>query len=44
MQELKVLMAKHGGVFINYPTPTNHTHIICSNLTDAKIKQFEKAR
>ena len=43
-QEIKALMAEHGGVFVTYPTPSNHTHIICNHLTAAKVKQFERSR
>jgi hypothetical protein len=43
-QELKQIMALHGGRFINYYTRDTVTHIICSNLTDAKVKIFERER
>ncbi len=44
MQELKRLMALHGGGFQLYPTRSNITHVICSNLPDAKVKQYERER
>lgn len=37
-------MALHGGRFENYYSRSTVTHIICSNLTDAKVKIFEKER
>jgi hypothetical protein len=43
-QELKQIMALHGGRFVNYYTRDTVTHIICSNLTDAKVKIFERER
>ncbi|GAB4820844.1 hypothetical protein N2152v2_007890 [Parachlorella kessleri] len=43
-QELKRLMALHGGGFQIYPTRSNITHIICSNLPDAKVKHYERER
>ncbi|KAK9805394.1 hypothetical protein WJX73_010812 [Symbiochloris irregularis] len=43
-QELKLLMAQHGGSFENYYYRDQVTHIICSNLTDQKIKHFHKER
>lgn len=43
-QELKLLMAQHGGRFEVYYYRDRVTHIICSNLTDAKVKQFHKSR
>lgn len=42
--ELKVIMAKYGGMFHNYYSRRAVTHIVCSNLPDAKIKQFEQER
>jgi DNA repair protein REV1 len=42
--ELKQLMATHGGRFENYYSRSTVTHIICTNLPDAKVKQFEKER
>lgn len=44
LQELKQIMALHGGRFENYYHRSRVTHIICSNLTDAKIKAFAKER
>lgn len=44
MQELRQLMALHGGRFENYYARDRVTHIICSNLTDAKIKAYAKER
>lgn len=43
-QELKHLMALHGGRFNNYYSSSTATHIICSNLPDAKVKQYESER
>ena len=43
-QELRQLMALHGGRFENYYARDRVTHIICSNLTDAKIKAYAKER
>lgn len=37
-------MLLHGGCFENYLTRARVTHIICSNLTDAKIKQLAAER
>jgi len=37
-------MALHGGRFENYYYRDRVTHIICSNLTDAKIKAYAKER
>lgn len=37
-------MALHGGRFVNYYSRDTVTHIICSNLTDAKVKIFERER
>jgi nucleotidyltransferase/DNA polymerase involved in DNA repair len=42
--ELKQIMAVHGGRFENYYSRSTVTHIICTNLPDAKVKQFEKER
>ncbi|QDZ23442.1 DNA polymerase IV [Chloropicon primus] len=42
--ELKELMIQWGGGFENYFSNTRVTHIICSNLTDAKLKQYQKER
>lgn len=44
VQELKLLMAIHGGYFENYYSRDRVTHIICSNLPDAKVKQFQRER
>ena len=43
-QELKQLMAVYGGTFDTYYSRQRVTHIICSHLTDAKVKLFAKAR
>lgn len=43
-QELKHLMSLHGGNFQNYYSRSTVTHIICSNLPDAKIKHLEKEK
>lgn len=37
-------MALHGGRFENYYHRDRVTHIICSNLTDAKVKAFARER
>jgi len=42
--ELKEIMATHGGRFENYYSRSTVTHIICTNLPDAKVKQFERER
>ena len=42
--ELRRLMYMHGGSFQNYYHRSSVTHIICSNLPDAKVKAFEKER
>ena len=42
--ELKNMMAQYGGEFHNYYSRSSVTHIVCSNLPDAKVKQFEKER
>ncbi len=42
--ELRRLMSMHGGAFKNYYSRSTVTHIICSNLPDAKVKAFEKER
>jgi DNA repair protein REV1 len=45
LQELKQLMTLHGGQFILYPSrATPATHVICSNLPDAKVKLLQKER
>jgi len=41
---LKQMMAQYGGSFQNYYSRSTVTHIVCSNLPDAKVKQFEKER
>ncbi|KAF5284610.1 hypothetical protein FQA39_LY16968 [Lamprigera yunnana] len=38
-EELKALMATHGGIYHHYQMPTT-THIIASILPDAKVKQL----
>lgn len=43
-QELKQLMALHGGKFENYFHRDCVTHIICNNLPDTKLKQLRKER
>ncbi|WZN60214.1 DNA polymerase IV [Chloropicon roscoffensis] len=42
--ELKDLMAEHGGSFENYFSSARVTHVICANLTDAKLKQHQKEK
>ena len=42
--ELKRIMSMYGGSFQNYYSRSSVSHIICSNLPDAKVKQFEKER
>ena len=42
--ELRRLMYMHGGAFKNYYSRSTVTHIICSNLPDAKVKAFEKEK
>lgn len=44
LQELKQIMAQHGGMFINYYSRDRVSHIICSNLPDAKVKHNERER
>lgn len=44
LQELKQIMAQHGGNFEIYYHRGRVTHIICSNLTDAKVKIFQRER
>lgn len=39
-QELKQLMALHGGGFENYFSRDRVTHFVCSNLPDTKLKQL----
>lgn len=43
-QELKTLMAQHGGGFETYLNCPPVTHFICENLPLAKIKQLKKER
>eukprot|EP00210_Caulerpa_lentillifera_P007456 g7126.t1 len=43
-QELKTLMAQHGGTFENYFHSPPVTHFICANLPSAKVKQLKKER
>ena len=42
--ELRRLMYMHGGKFQNYYHRSAVTHIICSNLPDAKVKAYEKEK
>ena len=42
--ELRRLMYMHGGKFQNYYHRSAVTHIVCSNLPDAKVKAFEKEK
>lgn len=42
-QELKQIMALHGGCFETYFHRDRVTHIICSNLPDTKLKQMSLA-
>ena len=44
LQELRQIMATHGGRFEVYYYKDRVTHIICSNLPNAKIKALEKER
>jgi len=44
VQELRQLMATHGGNFEVYYSRQRVTHIICSNLPNAKIKALQKER
>lgn len=43
LQELKHIMASHGGIFRNY-IQKEVTHIICSNLPDSKVKHRENVK
>ena len=43
LQELKQIMASHGGIFRNY-LQKDVTHIICSNLPDSKVKHLENVK
>lgn len=42
--ELRQLMAQHGGRFVNYYSKSTVTHIVCSSLTDAKVKIYKRER
>jgi DNA repair protein REV1 len=44
VQELKQLMALHGGGFANYYSKDTVTHIVCDHLPDTKLKQLLKSR
>lgn len=44
IQELRQIMAANGGTFEVYYYKHRVTHIICSNLPNAKIKALEKER
>jgi DNA repair protein REV1 len=44
LQELKRLMALHGGGFANYYSRDTVTHIVCDHLPDTKLKQMLKSR
>lgn len=44
LQELRQIMAVHGGNFEVYYSRQQVTHIICSNLPNAKIKALQKQR
>lgn len=39
-EELKRIMLAHGGIYHHYYNPKTTTHIIASNLCDAKIKKL----
>lgn len=39
-QELKQIMALHGGTFETYFSRDRVTHVICANLPDTKLKQL----
>lgn len=43
-QELKRLMAVHGGGFENYYYRDRVTHIVCNSVPDAKLKQLASER
>ena len=43
MQELKQIMARYGGFFVNYMNK-DVTHIICANLPDSKLKLKERVK
>lgn len=40
VEELKVIMATHGGVFHHYQDSGSTTHIIASNLPYVKVRMF----
>ena len=42
--QIKRIMAENGGRFENYYSRSIVTYIICTNLADAKVKQFERER
>lgn len=44
VQELKQIMALHGGNFETYFHRDHVTHIICNHLPDTKLKQLAHAR
>ena len=43
LQELKQMMARYGGFFVNYMNK-DVTHIICANLPDSKLKLRERVK
>lgn len=43
-EKLKQLMMTHGGRYIYYPTKSNTTHIIASNLAYTKIKELKNEK
>ncbi len=43
LQELKQIMARYGGFFVNYMNK-DVTHIICANLPDSKLKLKERVK
>ena len=43
VQELKQIMARYGGFFVNYINK-DVTHIICANLPDSKLKLKERVK
>lgn len=43
-QELKTLMAQHGGAFENYFSCPPVTHFVCDTLPLAKIKQLKREK
>lgn len=44
VEKLKQLMMTHGGRYIYYPTKSNTTHIIASNLAYTKIKELKNEK